>query len=78
MKNGIEIPAGHADLVKKVMDDFNQRYKTDFQFKDAEDRDGVIFAIIDQGSAHSSDVFLFGFFYGMLIKEKRLNKEIDY
>ncbi|HTF06121.1 MAG TPA: hypothetical protein VK826_18955 [Bacteroidia bacterium] len=78
MENIIEIPTGNADALESVMNDFNQRYKTDFKIREIEDRDGVIFVVVDQGSADSSNVFMFGLFYGMWLEDKRAKKEIDY
>ena len=78
MENKIEIPTGDPQLVKAVMEDFNSRYKTNFSIVETEDRDGVEFVVVDRGTSQLTEVFLFGFFCGATVQEKRLKGEINY
>lgn len=74
----LNIPTGNSNIVRNIIDSFNDRYKTDFSVHSIEDRDGVEFVIVDINSNSIDDVYMLGFFHGMEIQELRQSGEIDW
>lgn len=76
--NKIKIATGNPTIVKKIIDDFNKKYKTDFAIESIEDWDGVEFVFVNINSASIDEIYLLGFFHGMEIQELRQKGEIDW
>jgi hypothetical protein len=75
----IEIPTGSSSILIDVINKFNNTYKTDFEFIESEDRDGVEFGIVKRGDKCSDNmVFMLGFFFGARVNDLRTKREIDW
>ena len=73
-----EVATDDDVLIKELVDYYNGKYDTLFKILDYEDRDGVVFAIMELHQGSHSDVFQLGCFFGMRVQYKRSNAEIDW
>jgi hypothetical protein len=76
--NKIKIATGNPKVVENIIENFNNRYNTNFSIESIEDWDGVEFVIVNINSASLDEIYLLGFFHGMEIQELRQKGGIDW
>ncbi|ATA91581.1 MULTISPECIES: hypothetical protein [Capnocytophaga] len=74
----LRVATGNPEIVKNVVQYFNETYGTDFSIRSIEDLDGVTFVLINTNSASIDDIYLLGFFHGAEIQNLRQKGEIDW
>lgn len=73
-----DIQSGDEILIKGVVQNYNQKFKTDFKIIKFEEDDFVLFATIEYERAELSDIFELGGYFEAKVREMRQSKKIDW
>jgi hypothetical protein len=77
-KNLLHVATGDFDVVKSCMNEFNSRHNSNMIYVDSVDVDGVMFSYIDISNTKVDQIFLFGAFFGVKVRDLREKGEIHW